>query len=319
MLMETGSGTSWLHAVDLDFLGHARRIAAGLVDTPAGTLIVDCGPTSCLPALERGLDAMSLAGRDLHGILLTHVHLDHAGSAGTLVRRHRHLTVYVHKRGAPHLVDPSKLVASATRVYGDRMERLWGEFAPVPQGRVRVVADGDVLMFGDAAFDVAETGGHASHHLCFRDRRSGIVFAGDTGGIRLGPSPYVLPPTPPPDIDVPAWYASVAKIRAWAPAGIFITHYGIHRDAGVHLDALEQELEVWVRLAGALLKGEGEESTRVSQFVAGVRARIEAAATPSEAARYREWIPLEDCWAGLARHLRRSARWREPGIVTPRP
>ena len=317
--METGSGSSRLHVVDLEFLGHARRIAAGLVETPAGTLIVDCGPTSCLPVLERELDAMSLAGRDVHGILLTHVHLDHAGSAGTLVRRHPHLTVYVHERGAPHLVDPSKLVASATRVYGDRMERLWGEVAPVLQDRVRVVADREVLTFGDAAFDVADTRGHANHHLCFRDRRSGIVFAGDTGGIRLGPSPYVLPPTPPPDIDVPAWCASVGRLRAWEPAGIFITHYGIHRDAGAHLDALEQELEAWVQFAGALLKGEGEGSRLVSRFVAGVRARIEAAVTPSEAALYREWILLEDCWAGLARHLRRSGRRREPGIVPSKP
>ena len=237
--------SAWPRVVDLQFLGRPGRISAGAIDTPAGVLVVDPGPASCLPALVGGLAALGCAPRDLHGLLLTHIHLDHAGAAGTIVRQHPHVKVYVHGRGAPHLVDPAKLLASATQLYGDQMDRLWGEFAAVPTANLVVPADGAVLDVGGARFDVAYTAGHASHHACYRDRRSGVVFAGDTGGIRVGPSPYVLPPTPPPDIDVRAWQVSLARVRAWEPSGVFISHFGLYRDAAAHLDALGRELDAW--------------------------------------------------------------------------
>ena len=240
----------------------------------------------------------------MHGLLLTHIHLDHAGAAGTIVRQHPHVKVYVHERGAPHLVDPAKLLASATRLYGDQMDRLWGEFAAVPTTNLVVPADEDVLDVGGALFDVAYTAGHASHHVCYRDRRSGVVYAGDTGGIRVGPSPYVLPPTPPPDIDVRAWQASIERVRAWEPSGVFVTHFGLHRDAAAHLDALGGELDAWDHLAGTILDGVPADS-RLSAFVESVRERIRERVSADEAASYRDSMSLEDCWAGLERYWRK--------------
>jgi len=295
---------TWPGVIDLQFLGRAGRIAAGAIQTPAGALVVDPGPARCLPSLIGGLAGLGIAPRDLHGLLLTHIHLDHAGAAGTIVREHPHVKVYVHGRGATHLMDPARLLASATRLYGDEMDRLWGEFAAVPAANLVVPADGDVLDFGGARFDVAYTAGHASHHACYRDRRSGVVYAGDTGGIRVGPSPYVLPPTPPPDIDVRAWQESLARLRAWEPSGVFVTHFGLYRDAGAHLEALSRELEAWDRLAGTILAEVPAES-RTSAFVESVRARVRHRVTPEEAVSYRESMSLEDCWAGLERYWRK--------------
>ena len=292
---------SWPQVIDLQFLGRPGRIAAGVVRTPAGALVVDPGPASCLPALLGGLAEMGVAPRDLHGLLLTHVHLDHGGAAGTIVRMHPHAKVYVHERGAPHLSDPARLIASATRLYGDQMDRLWGEFAAVPAANLVVPADGGVLDLGGALFDVASTPGHASHHLCYRDRRSGVVFAGDTAGIRIGPSPYVLPPTPPPDIDVAAWQASIARLRAWEPTGVLVTHFGLHRDAGAHLDALSRELAGWNELAGAILSSDPAAS-RMARFIEAVRERVRQRVTAEEAEAYRASMSLEDCWAGLERY-----------------
>jgi glyoxylase-like metal-dependent hydrolase (beta-lactamase superfamily II) len=296
--------SSWPQVVDLRFLGRAHRIAAGAIHTPAGVLLVDPGPSSCLPALFGGLAAAGMTPRDVHGLLLTHIHLDHGGSAGTIVRLHPHVKVYVHAKGAPHLSDPAKLLASATRLYGDQMDRLWGEFAAVPAERLAVPADTDVLDFGGALFDVAYTAGHASHHVCYRARRSGVVYAGDTGGIRVGPSPYVLPPTPPPDIDIRAWQASITRLRAWEPAAVFVTHFGLHRDAAAHLDALSGELDAWDRLVGELLADVPAES-RLSRFVASVRERVRQRVSADEAESYRESMSLEDCWAGLERYWRK--------------
>ena len=295
---------SWPAVVDLRFLGHAGRIAAGVIRTPAGVLVVDPGPASCLPALMAGLADVGIEPGDLHGALLTHIHLDHGGAAGTLVRRHPRMRVYVHGRGAPHLVDPAKLLASATRLYGDDMDRLWGEFAPVPAGNLVVPADGDVLDVGGAKFDVAYTAGHASHHVCYRDRRSGVVYAGDTGGIRVGPSAYVLPPTPPPDIDVRAWQASLATLRAWEPTAVFVTHFGPYRDVVAHLDALSRELDAWDELAGRILADAPAEE-RMRRFVETVRERVRQRVTAEEAESYRDSMSLEDCWLGLERYWQR--------------
>jgi glyoxylase-like metal-dependent hydrolase (beta-lactamase superfamily II) len=294
----------WPRVIDLDFHGRAGRIAAGAIHTPAGVLVVDPGPTSCLPRLVGGLAGLGIEPRDLQGLLLTHIHLDHGGAAGTLVREYPHVKVYVHGRGAPHLADPAKLLASATRLYGDQMDRLWGEFAAVPAANIVVPDDGEVLDFGGALFDVAYTAGHASHHACYRDRRSGVVYAGDTGGIRVGPSPYVLPPTPPPDIDVRAWQQSLARLRAWEPSGVFVTHFGLYLDVGVHFDALSRELAAWDSLAGTILADVPAES-RMSRFVESVRARVRQRVTADEAESFRDAMSLEDCWAGLERYWRK--------------
>jgi len=179
-----------------------------------------------LPAGAHGrLATLGVEPGDLHGVLLTHIHLDHGGAAGTLVRQHPWMKVYVHGRGAPHLVDPAKLLASATRLYGDQMDRLWGEFAPVPAGNIVVPADGGVIDVGGAAFDVAHTAGHASHHVCYRDRRSGVVYAGDTGvsGSARAPTSCRRPPARHRRARVAGEPRHAARMGA---CGVFVTHFG---------------------------------------------------------------------------------------------
>src|SRR5262245_10058918 len=198
-------GLSW---VDLRFLGRSNVIASGVIESAAGVAIVDPGPTSCLETLELDLQGRGIRWPDVRHILLTHIHLDHAGATGTIVRAHPHVTVYVHESGTRHLVDPKKLVDSATRLYGDQMDRLWGEFAAVPVDRIVSLAGGERIDAGGRPFDVAYTPGHASHHVSFFDASSGVAFVGDTAGVSVDGG-YVLPPTPPPDIDLEAWAVSV--------------------------------------------------------------------------------------------------------------
>src|SRR5207249_2172225 len=164
-------------------------------------VIVDPGPASSVAALD---------GVEPRALLLTHIHLDHAGATGVLVRRHPELVVYVHEIGAPHVADPSKLLRSAARLYGDDMERLWGEVLPVPAERLRVLRGGEVL----GRFRVAYTPGHASHHVSYLHEPTGVAFTGDVTGVRIHDG-CILAPTPPPDIDLQAWRASLDVIETW--------------------------------------------------------------------------------------------------------
>ncbi|MDQ3409420.1 MAG: MBL fold metallo-hydrolase, partial [Actinomycetota bacterium] len=174
-------------------------------------------------------------------LLLTHIHLDHAGAAGALVRRWPDLEVCVHERGAPHLVDPTKLLASAQQLYGDDMERLWGEVAPVPEGNLRVLKGGEELD----GYEVAYTPGHAWHHVAYRHAASGWAFTGDVTGVRIPPPGHVLPPTPPPDIDLEAWHRSLDAVAAWQPAALCLTHFGAWTDVADHLARMHEALDRW--------------------------------------------------------------------------
>ena len=226
-----------MRLIDLHFAGLERAIGVYVVETDDGLALFDCGPTSTLPALHEGLAAHGLVLTDIRHLLLSHIHLDHAGAAGPIVRAHPNLTVWVSDVGAPHLVDPSRLDRSARRLYGDLFDTLWGELAPVPEANVRV-AGTDVL-----GWDCFPTRGHASHHISYS--RDGTLLAGDAAGVRLPGSGYVLPVSPPPDVDVEAWHESVAAIRARAPERLALIHFGVHDDVGSHLDRLEAELDRW--------------------------------------------------------------------------
>ncbi len=213
-------------------------IGVYLVDTDDGPALHDCGPASCVDALKRGLDEDGLALTDVRHLLLSHIHLDHAGAAGTLVREHPGLQVHVSAVGAPHLVDPSRLERSARRLYLDAFDPLWGELAPVPEENVHVVGD-EVLGF--ACFP---TPGHASHHVCYLGD-DGVLLAGDAAGVRIQPSQYVMPPTPPPEVDVEAWHATLDEIERRAPARLALIHFGIADDVGRHLGELRERLDAW--------------------------------------------------------------------------
>jgi glyoxylase-like metal-dependent hydrolase (beta-lactamase superfamily II) len=226
-----------LRLIDLHFAGLERAIGVYVVETDDGLALFDCGPTSTLPALHEGLAEHGLVLTDIRHLLLSHIHLDHAGAAGPIVRAHPNLTVWVSEVGAPHLVDPSRLERSARRLYGDLFDTLWGELAPVPEGNVRV-AGHDVL-----GWDCFPTRGHASHHISYF--RDGTLLAGDAAGVRMPGSAYVLPVSPPPDVDVEAWHETAAAIRTRAPERLALIHFGVHDDVTSHLDRLEAELDRW--------------------------------------------------------------------------
>jgi glyoxylase-like metal-dependent hydrolase (beta-lactamase superfamily II) len=248
---------------------------------------VDCGPSSCLGALENGLTAHGVALADLRHLVLTHIHLDHAGAAGTLVRQNPRLRVYVSEIGAPHLVDPSRLDRSARRLYGDDFDRLWGELAPVPEEAVEVI--------GDRVLDLEAwpTPGHASHHLSFLGS-DGSCFAGDAAGVRIEPSSFILPVAPPPDIDLEAWERSLDEIAARRPARLCLPHFGVFEDPQEHLPRMRERLRTW---AERVRDGVSEE-----EFVRAAEAELEGAAEPESGSSYTQAGPLWQSYAGLKRY-----------------
>jgi glyoxylase-like metal-dependent hydrolase (beta-lactamase superfamily II) len=273
-------------AIDVMHLGRDRVICAYDV----GGLIVDPGPSTCADTL---VDALGDAAP--RALLLTHIHLDHAGAAGVLARRFPELVVYVHELGAPHLVDPSKLVESASRLYGDDMERLWGEVAPVPEERVRPLAGGETI---EGRFSVAYTPGHASHHVCYLDEETGEAYVGDMAGVRIPPVEYTVAPTPPPDIDVEAWFDSLHAIAAWNPRALRLTHFGPVSDVE---DQLHRVRAALVHQADLARPGREEE------FLRPLDVELAAAADGETAERFLQAAPLEQLFQGLDRYWRKRA------------
>src|SRR3954449_2026514 len=210
--------------LDLRHLGAERVIGSYLVETDDGPALFDCGPATCVDALKAGLAARGAELQDVRHLLLSHIHLDHAGAAGVLVGEHPALQVHVSEIGAPHLIDPSRLERSARRLYGDDFDRLWGELAPVPSENVHVVGD---ETLGLATFPST---GHASHHVCYLDSE-GTLYAGDAAGVRIRPSEFVLPPTPPPEVDLEAWQRTLDELELRAPERLALIHFGVFEDA----------------------------------------------------------------------------------------
>jgi len=270
--------------IDLLHLGHPHVLSSWLI----GDVLVDPGPSSCVDTLLAALD-----GRELRALALTHIHLDHAGASGTLARRFPDLEVWVHERGARHLADPTKLLASATRLYGAQMDRLWGEVSPVPEERMRVLRGGERV----ADMRVAYTPGHASHHVAYLHEASGYAFAGDVAGVRIGTGP-VLAPTPPPDIDLDAWRASISLLEDWAPRRLVPTHFGAYEDVAAHLAELREELDRAERRASEFdEEGFAAELVRV---VAPLASEVDAGA-------YAQALPGDQSYQGLRRYLDRGA------------
>lgn len=236
-----------LWCLDLGFQGHAGVIAAFLVTHPHGHTLIETGPSSTLAALAAGVTAAGARLDEVTRLLVTHVHLDHAGAAGTLLRQLPDARIYVHPRGAAHLVAPERLVNSATRIYGERMDSLWGTVESCPADRVISLADGEEVQCGSHTLRALHTPGHASHHLAFHDADAGSVFTGDVGGVRLAGTSQVRPPTPPPDIDVEAWHRSVDRLRGLAPSFLDLTHFGRFADPGAHFDDLLHRLDALVK------------------------------------------------------------------------
>jgi len=294
-------GLSW---IDLQFLGRANAIATAVIQSPGGVALVDPGPTTCLETLALGLARQGLRFADVRHLLITHIHLDHSGAAGTILRAHPHITVFVHERGAKHLADPAKLVDSATRLYGADMDRLWGEVAPVPEANLIAVRGGERIDAGGRRFDVAYTPGHASHHVSYFDPSSGVAFVGDTAGVCINGG-YVLPPTPPPDIDLDAWRTSAAAIEAWSPDTLFLTHFGPAGHAGPHLQTLLEHLDEMAGWVKQSFDEPGTDEERSRRFAERLRDHMVRRMTEAQAAAYKVAAPAEQLWFGLARYWRK--------------
>src|SRR2546426_587467 len=219
--------------MDLHHQGEERVIGVYLLETEDGLGLNDCGPTTCVPALKERLSERGVALTDLRHLLLSHIHLDHAGAAGVLVREHPGLQVHVSEIGAPHLVDPSRLERSARRLYGDAFDPLWGELAPVPEENVHVVG---AEVLGLACFP---SPGHASHHVCLVDG-DGTLYAGDAAGVRIMPDRHILPVAPPPDVDLEAWERTIDELEARAPDRLALIPFGVVAHPRAHLRRLRR-------------------------------------------------------------------------------
>jgi glyoxylase-like metal-dependent hydrolase (beta-lactamase superfamily II) len=274
-----------MRLIDVMHVGLPRVIGCWQV----GDVLIDPGPESCLERL------LSVLGDERpRTLLLTHIHLDHAGASGALVERWPDLGVYVHERGARHLIDPSRLMDSARRLYGDEMDSLWGDMTPVPERNLRVLEGGERLL--DGRFEVAYTPGHASHHVAYL--YDGTAFVGDVGGVRIPPSSLTLPPTPPPDIDVEAWHDSIERVARWQPKRLAMTHFGSSEDVDAQLEALGRRLDEWVVQIPRLDQDE---------FIDSIRREIERGPEPELLPMYIQAAPPDQLYAGMSRYLRKRA------------
>lgn len=297
-----------LDYIDLHFRGRPQIIATAILHGPAGVALVDPGPGSTLDTLTSALAAKGITFDDVRQLLITHIHLDHAGATGTIVEKHPHIDVLVHARGARHLIDPSKLLSSAGRLYGQNMDRLWGDVKPVDAARIRVLEGGETIAAAGRQVKVEYTPGHASHHVSYFDTASRVAFVGDTAGIRRASGAYVMPPTPPPDIDLDAWRESEKKILGWNPDTLFLTHFGPHQGTGQHLQAMFENLAEWSRivrrvLADAALTDEERQSCFTDEVSRDLLRRV----GETEAADYTKAGGLNYSYQGLARYWQKRA------------
>jgi glyoxylase-like metal-dependent hydrolase (beta-lactamase superfamily II) len=300
---EIGDGV-WL--LDHRFAGEPGLIGSYLVEGDAEAALIETGPASTGGALRQALSATGIAPEAVTAVLVTHIHLDHAGGAWSALEWLPNAMLHAHPEGAPHLRDPSRLLKSAARIYGEEMEALWGAVRPVPGERLRVLEDGDTVTVGRRVLRAIDTPGHAGHHHAFHEEASGTLFTGDVAGIRLDGSPYVRPPTPPPEIDLDAWSASIARVRALRPARLCLTHGGAYDDADDHLDRLLAELYRWAGRLEALDAFEESEEKRLAWFAERADAGIRRAGGDDEAIRrYELSVGYGMNVAGLRRALRR--------------
>lgn len=292
--------------VDLNFVGKPEIIATAILHGPAGIALVDPGPSTTLGHLKAELHRKGFSVADVRQLLITHIHLDHAGATGALLEENRTIEVFVHERGARHMADPSTLLASAGRLYGEDMGPLWGEVLPVPVSSLRSLKGGETITAGGRELRVEYTPGHACHHVSYFDPGSRVAFVGDTAGIRRGGGAYVMPPTPPPDIDLDAWRESEQKILAWDPDTLFLTHFGPFHGARMHFQELRENIDSWSRIVRRLIGNANlPEPERQAVFVEEALRELRRAVGDQEADQYSRAGRLDYSWQGLSRYWRK--------------
>ncbi len=298
--------TENITAIDLQFQGRPEVIASYLFYNGTEAALIETGPTATVETLIEGVQAAGVPIEELRQLVVTHIHLDHAGAAGVLVRRFPWLRVYVHPVGAPHLADPTKLLASAARLYGDKMESLWGAVLPVPAERIVTVNDGDQIKLPGTNLCAFDTPGHARHHHAYLDLRSNLLFTGDVAGVRMPGVRYVRPPTPPPELDIDAWVASIAKLRALDASGLCLTHFGLFRgNLDWHWNDLERRLVGWGQLIREQLD-KGASEAAILQLIKS-RAAEEFKALKVNASAYDVAVSYESLVAGYVRYWNKQA------------
>jgi glyoxylase-like metal-dependent hydrolase (beta-lactamase superfamily II) len=288
--------------LDLHWTGKPHCIASALIRYDDFTALVDPGPGSTIATLQEQLAAHRLRVADLNAILLTHIHLDHAGATGALVRENSGLKVYVHRRGAPHMVDPAKLLTSAERLYGAEMRPLFGDFLPVPEGNLYILEGDETIQLGEREMRVLYTPGHASHHVTYYDPTERVAFVGDMAGICIEGNRFVLPATPPPDISLELWATSLDAIEQLHPRRLFLTHFGFSDNVGRHLSSYRERLIRWAKLVAEILVRGGEQSDAVRDFARAVAAEAAEFLKPEELSLYVFNGALQLSWLGLVRY-----------------
>lgn len=265
-----------LWILDTLYQGEPGIIASYLLTGRNGAALIDVGSGATLPTLLEGIRDAGVRADAIEHIVLTHIHLDHAGATGALLRSCPQARVYVHGLGAPHLIDPVKLLASATRIYGDNMDRLWGTMEPVPSDRVTTLEDGAEIAVGSRTLRALHTPGHAVHHIAYHDADRAELFAGDVAGVRLEDVPIVRPPTPPPDLSLEDWYASISRVESLHPGTLYLPHYGAVSEVTRHLASLRRRLTEWGDVVLGELRAQKTEQDIVASLGRAARADLAA-------------------------------------------
>jgi len=301
--------------IDLNWTGRPRSIAAMLIESADRVALIDPGPGSTVEALRMELSSRGHDVQSLDSLLLTHIHLDHAGATGTLVRENPSLKVYVHESGAKHMIDPAKLLASAGRLYGGDLQSLYGQTEAVPERNLRSLKGGERIRMGEGELEILYTPGHASHHLTYWDRQSRTAFVGDTAGIRVEGDSFLLPATPPPDIDVELWNRSLGMIASLNPQRIFLTHFGFMENPGEHLQLYKERLAEWAELTRTLLDSGVEASEAEKIFVETTSSKIRSTMPEEVADHYIFNGALKLSWLGLMRYVRKKDELARSAII----
>lgn len=304
--------TGTIVPIDLLWCGQPRSIAAALIRSNGFCALVDPGPTSTLPVLRELLALHGFRVADLHAIFLTHIHLDHAGATGSLVQENPHLKIFVHSRGATHLADPSRLLQSASRLYGDAMQNLYGDFLPVPSVNLHPLEGGEIISLGSHQFRVLYTPGHASHHVTYFDLLESVAFVGDTAGISIEGHPFILPATPPPDISLELWDASLDAISQLHPQRLFLTHFSFSDNPTNHIATYRERLHHWSDLVAKILSRNLDETQSMHLFAREIAAEAAQTLSPSELSHYAFNGALNLSWLGLVRYHRKRAEAPRP-------
>jgi glyoxylase-like metal-dependent hydrolase (beta-lactamase superfamily II) len=294
--------------IDDNWMGRPRSIGTALLESDGHRAIVDPGPGSTLDTLKKEFRAHGASVSELDAILLTHIHLDHAGATGALLKENPRLAVYVHKLGAPHMIDPSKLLASAARLWPDTLQQLFGDALPVPAENLRILEGGETIQLGSRKIEVAYTPGHASHHVSYFEDVEGVAFVGDTTGVRIEGHSYMMPATPPPDIDLRIWDSSFAAILERKPKRLFLTHFGFSEDPAGHIAQFRERLHRWMEMTERILQTARDDAQAMESFMAATRAEIAQNLPAEDVEQYIQTAGLNLSFLGLARHVRKRAQ-----------